>query len=179
MIITHSLETKDYVNFNLFQIEHSEQLKKRLRIQRVVVSIIFVLIALLAFSLLSRFRLTVAAIFLLSSILWYGYFPTFSKNQVIKSTEKTIARGQLSSLFDEVRLEFDSAGVKEVTTQGENSNSWQDIQSICFTQEYLYLFLTSTSAIIIPKRTLAIEEFDELEGLMDNHYPGDIEHLEK
>lgn len=179
MIITHSLEAKDYVEFNLFQIEHSEKLKKRLQVQRIVVSIVFIVIALLAYSLLSHFRLTVGTIFLGISLFWYSYFPTFSKNQIIKSTEKTIASGQLASLFDEVRLEFGDEGVKEVTTQGVHSANWQDIQSIYFTKEYLYIFLTSTSVIIIPKRTLTIEELDELEGFIDKHYQGSIEQIDK
>lgn len=179
MRITHSLEAKDYIHFNLFQIQHSEQLKKRLYIQRLVVSILFVLMALIAFGLLSRFRRTVAAIFLLASIFWYSYFPTFSKNQVIKSTEKTINRGQLTSLFDEVQLEFNEMNVKEITTQGTHVNNWQDIESIRMTQEYLYLFLTNTSAIIIPKRTLAPEELNELKELIDRHYQGNIEKVDK
>lgn len=178
MIITHSLEAKDYVQFNLFQIEHTEKLKKRLQIQRIVVSTVFTVIALFSYSLLSGFRLTVGAIFLGISLLWYGYFPIFSRNQVMKSTEKTIASGQLASLFDEVRLEFDDEGVKEVTTQGEHSAGWQDIQSICLTQEYLYLFLTSASAIIVPKRTLADAELDDLEMLIGKHYQGKIEYLD-
>ena len=177
MKIKHSLEAKDYINFNLFQIQHSEPLRKRLYIQRVVVSILFFVIALFAFILLNRFRMIVGVIFLFGSVLWYGYFPTFSKNQVIKSTEKTINRGQLSSLFDEVRLEFDSKGFTEITTQGEHSNSWQDIQSINSTQEYFYLFLTSASAVIIPKRIIGPEELNELEGLIDSHYPGKVEHI--
>lgn len=179
MEITHSLEAKDYINFNLFQIQHSEQLRKRLHLQRIVVSILFIAISLIVFNLLNRFRLTVAILSLLISVLWYSYFPTFSKNQVVKSTEKTIARGQLSSLFDEVRLEFDGVGITEVTTQGEHSNNWQEIQSIVLTKEYLYLFLTSTSAIIIPKRTLATEELDQLEGLIDKHYPRNVEQIDK
>lgn len=179
MEITHSLEAKDYVNFNLFQIQHSEQLRKRLHTQRIVVSVLFIAIALITFSLLSRFRLATALLFLLISILWYGYFPTFSKNQVVKSTEKTIARGQLSSLFDEVRLEFDGTGVTEVTTQGEHRNSWQEVQSIGLTQEYFYLFLTSTSAIIIPKRTLATEKLDQFEELIDSYYQGNVNYYNK
>lgn len=177
MIITHSLEAKDYVQFNLFQIEHSEKLKKRLQIQRIVVSVVFVVMAIFAYSLLSRLRLTVGAICLGMSLLWYSYFPTFSKNQVIKSTEKTIARSQLASLFDKVRLEFDSEGVKEVTAQGEHSKNWQDIQSIYFSKEYLYLLLSSASAIIVPKRSLADAECADLKALIRQHYQGKIKDL--
>lgn len=175
MEITHRLETKDYIQFNLFQIQYSENLRKRLAIQRVVVSLLFSLVALLSFVFLSRFSLLVTGIFLLISLFWYLYFPTFSKNQVVKSTEKTIASGHLSTLFDEVRLKVDSRGIDELTSRGSHLKSWSDIQSIKQTKDYLYLYMTQASALIIPKRNLKKEELDELKSLIAQYYQGDIQ----
>lgn len=174
MEIKHRLEAKDYINFNLFQIQYSKQTRRRLKIQRIVLTFLFVLMALLAFSLLSRFNLTAAAIFLLMAVLWYLNFPSFTKNRVIKSTEKTIGGGQLPTLFDEIQLAFDDEGIKEVSTQGEQMNLWADIQSISRTKKYFYLFITDTIAIILPKRSMTREEFEQLEILIERNYGASI-----
>ncbi len=178
MEITHRLEEKDYVQFNLFQIQHSEKLKKRLAVQRFVVSLLFIGIALFTYVFLPRFSLLVAGIFLLISLFWYLYFPTFSKNQVVKSTEKTIASGHLSTLFDEVRLKIDTIGIEERTSRGNHLNSWSDIQSIKQTKDYLYLYMIEASALIIPKRNLKEAELKELKSLIDQYYQKAIQTID-
>lgn len=178
MEITHRLETEDYVQFNLFQIQDSEKLKKRLAIQRLVVSLLFIGIALFAYVFLPRISLLVAGIFLMISLFWYLYFPTFSKNQVVKSTEKTIASGHLSTLFDEVRLKIDKDGIEEITSRGNHLNSWSAIQSIKETEDYFYLFMTQASALIIPKRNLNEEELVELKKWIDRYYQKEIDRVD-
>ena len=120
MEITHPLDTKDYIAFNLFQSQHSENLQKRLALQRLLVSLIFIGIALFFYVVLHRLTLLVAGIFLVISAFWYLYFPSFSKNQIVKLTEKTIASGHLPTLFDEVRLKIDARGIEEINSQGNH-----------------------------------------------------------
>lgn len=179
MEITHHLVAEDYIQFNLFQVHHSDQLRKRLHVQRWVMTIVFILIGLVAFNLLTRFRTLVLLVFLLISVFWYVYFPTFSEKQVIRSTEKKMAHGQLTNLFDEVKIQFDEEGIKEITTQGTYVSSWKEIESMKMTPEYLYIYLTKESAIIIPKRTLTAEEVVQLEALLQNYYPKDLQYLEE
>ena len=112
------------------------------------------------------------------SLFWYLYFPTFSKNQVVKSTEKTIASGHLSTLFDEVRLKIDKDGIEEITSRGNHLNSWSAIQSIKETKDYFYLFMTQTSALIIPKRNLNEEELVELKKWIDRYYQKEIDRVD-
>ena len=179
MKITYQLETEDYIHFNLFQIHHSEKLSKRLAIQRIIVVVLFALLALLAYFFLNYFTLIVVGLLLLISIFWYLYFPTFSKNQVIRATERTVARGDLSGLFDEIELEINAEGVREKVQSNEHLAQWTTIQSVNFTTEAIYFFISQTNAIIIPKRTLTQEKNKELKALINRYYPGQINNYQQ
>lgn len=174
MEIIHRLKAKDYIQFNLFQIEHSGSLRKKLKWQRLIATVLFVALAVFAYIFLTRFSLVVAGIFLLIGAFWYIYFPTFSKKQVVKSTEKAIARGHLSTLFDEVRLKMDASGIEEITSQGSHMVLWPEIEAIDFTPDAIYFFTAQASAIIIPQTSLAPGEYDELKELIDQHYQGSL-----
>lgn len=169
MEIIHSLEAKDYIQFNLFQIEHSESLRKKLSRQRLIATLLFVALAVFAYIFLPRFSLVIAGTFLLISAFWYIYFPTFSKKQVVKSTEKAITRGHLKTLFDEVRLKVDDRGVEEITSQGRHLVLWQDIETINLTQEAIYFFTAQAGAIIIPKTSLTPDKYEELKEIINQY----------
>ena len=172
MKITYNLEAKDYINFNLYQIQYSEKTKQKLEIQRIAVSVIFILIGLALYFFAKRFQLVIVIVMLVMAGFWYWNFPNLAKSRVKKSTEKAIAKGQLKNLFDEVVLLLDDIGITEITTQGEYKSSWEKIQSVILSKEYVYFFLSSDMAIIIPKRVIDISEFEQLKTLIDNNYNG-------
>ena len=177
MKIDYQLEEKDYIQFNLFQIQDSNKIKKKLTRQRITLSILFIVIALLSFFNLNRFPLIVGGIFLGMAIIWYLIFPSFAKRQVVRSTKKTIASGRLANLFDEVQLVLNHEGVREIRSQGEFVTNWEDIDRINIQNDYVYLFITESLVIIIPRRVMNQDEFKQFKNQMNTYYSNSIKEL--
>ncbi len=177
MKIIYNLEASDYVNFNQYQIQHFDKAKNKLERQRIAVSVVFVLIGVLLYFISNKYQVAVAMIFVAVSIYWYMNFPSLAKTRVINSTNKAIDKNQLSSLFDEVVLELSEVGIKEDANKKTFESSWEDVNSIVKSLEYIYIFLTSESAIIIPKRVLDENRINELDTLIDKNYSGVIKDL--
>lgn len=164
------LEEKDYIDFNLFQLEHSETIKKRLRIQRIMLFLLFALVALLAFLFLNRFRLLAAGLFLLMGILWYWNFPNFARKRMTKSTKKAIASGRASNLFDEVVLEIRPDEIIERKSGSEYKTNWEKLDSFSENEESIYLIFNDQQSLIIPKRALKEADLKKLKEMMHHHF---------
>lgn len=166
----YSLEEKDYVDFNLFQMQHSKEIKQRLKIQRMMLLVLFALVALLAFLFLNRFRLLAAGIFLLMGILWYWNFPSFARKRMTKSTKKAIASGRATNLFDEVELEIHPDEIIEKKSGSEYKTNWKKLDSFSENEDSIYLIFNDQQSLIIPKRALKEKDLKTLKEMMHRYF---------
>lgn len=165
----YSLKEEDYIHFNLFQLEHSKTIKKRLKIQRKMLFILFALIALVAFLFLNRFRFLASGIFLLMGILWYWNFPNFARKRMTKSTQKAIASGRASNLFDELELEITEEEIIERKSGSEYRKNWEDLDSFSENEDSIYLIFDDQQSFIIPKRAFEKENLKRLKDRLQNY----------
>ena len=156
--INYRLKEEDYVNFNMFHIKHSKTATRSLHMQRYLAPVFFIAIS-YVFSLLGDVPLFGLFItFLIMSILWIIFYPKYFYHFVKSRTKKFIREGKNDGLIGEHRMVMTEEGIKDFTTNGETSVRWPGIISFKEDNLYIYLFNTSVSAYILPKRDLSNEE---------------------
>ena len=178
MKLKYSLETKDYVNFNLYHIEYTDSIKAKLKKQRISGTLLLVIIGLIALYFAKNSQLTVALVAFGIAGYWYINFPKSAKSRVVKSTEKAIKDGKLGDLFREVTIEINENGISESLDESSNSSDWSVINQVVEINDYFYYFLENNNAIVVPKRLLSEDQVEELRVIAKDNYKGEVIRLD-
>jgi Ca2+/Na+ antiporter len=158
--IRYSLTEEDYLNFNLFHIKNSNTAKKALNMQRFLMPIIFIVLSYVFSKVgnLSFIGLLIA--FLIVSILWVMFYPKYFYSYVIRNTRKMIKEGKNDGLIGEHHMIFSEEGIIDSTSNGETKVTWSGIKTFSEDKNSIYLYNSSVSAYILPKR-----EMDDVEKI--------------
>lgn len=174
MKLKYSLETIDYVNFNLYHIEYTDTIKAKLKKQRISGTLLLVIVGLIGVYFAKNSQMTVALVAFGIAVYWYLNFPKSAKTRVIKSTEKAVKDGKLGDLFREVTIEINEKGISESLEDMSNSSDWSTISKIVEVNDYLYYFLENNNAVVVPKRIITEDELEELRIIAKNNYNGEV-----
>lgn len=172
MKLTYNLETKDYVDFNLYHIQYTDKIKNKLKIQRITGAVLFVSVGVVMAYFANKYQVILLAVMTLLGVFWFLNFPKLAISRVRKSTEKALSKAQLTNLFDELTLIFSDKGILEKNLQGEHLIRWDEVQSVVYSLEYIYFLLKDETAMIVPKRTFELGQMNELKSIIDTNFWG-------
>lgn len=154
MEIRYSLTEEDYLNFNMFHVKNSKTAKRALNMQRFLMPIIFIVLSYVLSKVgnMSFFGLLIA--FLIVSILWITFYPKYFYSYVFRNTKKMIKEGKNDGLLGEHHMVLSEEGIIDLTSNGETKVIWSGIQTLSEDKYNIYLYNSSVSAYILPKREL-------------------------
>jgi hypothetical protein len=160
MEINYNLTEEDYLNFNMFHVKNSKAVKRTLNMQRFLTPIIFIVLSYVLSKVgnMSFFELFIA--FLIVSILWIIFYPRYFYSYVIRNTKKMIKEGKNDGLLGKHHMILSEEGIIDSTSNGETKVTWSGIQTVSEDKHNIYLYNSSVSAYILPKR-----ELDDVEGI--------------
>lgn len=173
MEIKYTNTEEDYVKFNLFHVKNSKTAMKALHIQRIIGPIIFFIFT-YVFSKLDNSNFLVWFIpFFILSILWVIFYPKYFYRHITRMAKKMIKEGKNEGLLGEHRMIFTDEGIEDHTSNGQTKVNWTGITEFKEDDANFYLYNSSVSAYILPKRDLenAVE--------MKNYLRSKLTHLEK
>lgn len=156
--IHYELTEEDYIRFNLSHIKRSKTGKRMLLQQQVIGPIIFLGAA---FALATWFQATdwwLYGIYGVSSILWFLYYPKYFERHIRKQTRRFIEERGNEGLIGLHTLDMNEEGLRDQNEFGETRVSWSGIQEVVEEDDYVYVYNTSVSAYILPKRGQDMEE---------------------
>lgn len=161
MELIFELTEEDYINYNLDHSKKSPSMKKSILIQRIMGPVIFVIapFVIIQFSEIPLWYWLM--IFGLSSIAWFVYYPKYTMWEIKRRVKKMLEEGNNENLFNQRKLLLTDEGITETSSIGASNISWDKIESLEETEDYLYIYISSVSAHIVPKRIF--ENLDEQE----------------
>jgi Tfp pilus assembly protein PilE len=161
MEIRYGLKEEDYLNFNMFHIKNSKTAIRALNMQRFLTPIIFIVLSYVLSKVgnLSFFELFIA--FLIVSILWVIFYPRYFYSYVIRNTKKMIKEGKNDGLLGEHHMILSEEGIIDSTSTSETKVTWSGIKTLSEDKDNIYLYNSSVSAYILPKR-----ELDDVEEII-------------
>jgi len=154
MEINYNLTEEDYLNFNMYHIKNSKTGKKALNTQRYISPLFFLLVS-YVFSIISDIPFFIFFItFLAMSILWVIFYPKYFYSLIIRNTKKFIKEGKNDGLLGDHTMTMTDEGIVDISSNRETKVTWSGIDSFKEDNENLYLYNSSLSAYILPKREL-------------------------
>ncbi|MFO1446306.1 YcxB family protein [Bacillus sp. Bva_UNVM-123] len=164
MEIKYHLTEEDYINFNMFHIRNSKTAMRSLTIQRFIGPIIFIISSYVFSKIGDVPFLGLFITFLILSILWVIFYPKYFYSHIIRHVKKMIKEGKNDGLLGEHHMMMTEDGIVDSTTNGETKVNWSGIQQVKENEDYFYLYNSSVSAYILPKREL--HNLDEINSFL-------------
>lgn len=159
MEIKYILTEEDYIQFNLFHIKNSKTAMTALKFQRLLIPILYIIVGFVLAKVSDGPLSLWLSIFLLLGIAWFFFYPKYFYRSVMRRVQKMLKEGKNEGLLGEHCLVLSKEGIHDTTMSGETSAKWPSIQTFAEDEQNLYLYNTSLSAYIIPKRE--IQNLDE------------------
>ena len=154
MEIEFELLEEDYVNFNIEHANSSVSVKRSLILQRTLGPFVF-LIATLALVKFSEIPMWYwITIFSIMSVIWLVFYPNYFNWEMRRNIKKMLKEGNNKNLLQKRKLIVTDKAIIETSTASETKTPWSDINKVEETSEYIYIYNSSISAYIIPKRVL-------------------------
>lgn len=160
MEIKYHLTEEDYLKFNMFHINTSESANKSLKTQRYAVPFVYIIFSYIFANLADIPFLYALIPFLIVGILWVIFYPKYFQSRILSQTKKMIREGKNEGLLGEHTMTLTDEGIVDTNPTGETKVNWSGIIKLKEDDSNLYVYNSSVSAYIIPKR-----ELSDLEGV--------------
>lgn len=152
MKIEYNLIKDDYIEFNMHYIDTSRTVKRTLLIQQYGVGLVFLIIPYF-FSKLVGTPMTLSyivygAVFLAWILYYPRYFISVTKRRIIKMIDEN---GD-SSIYGMQSIALTETGIEQESNTGESRTSWSGIERIDETPEYIYIYIGTMNAYLVPNR---------------------------
>ncbi|MFP7298762.1 YcxB family protein [Neobacillus niacini] len=154
MEIKYNLTEEDYLKFNMFHISHSESANKSLKTQRFATPFVYIIFAYIFANIADIPFLYSLIPFLIVGILWVIFYPKYFQSRILSQTKKMIREGKNEGLLGEHTMILSEEGIVDSNTKGETKVHWSGIIKLVEDESNLYVYNSSVSAYIIPKREL-------------------------
>lgn len=160
MEVSYNLTEEDYIHFNMFHIKNSKSTIQTLKIQRFSVPIIYIIISFVFSKILEIPFLYMLIPFLILSLIWVVFYEKYFNKSIIRRLKKMMNEGENDGLIGEHHLVITEEGIVDTTSTGETRVNWSGIKYLKEDNEYFYIYNSSVSAYILPKRDL--ENVDQI-----------------
>ncbi|MDA7503440.1 YcxB family protein [bacterium] len=108
-------------------------------------------------------------IFLLGLFYVFG-LTLLMKVSVKANLKKLLSQGRSDTLLGDVFYQVNSEAFETKSNSGYQGSYWHALDRIEETEDHLFVFNSSISAYIVPKRELTESEFEELHSLVNEHF---------
>lgn len=153
MIVKYEITEDDLVAFHRYHCAHSAAVKKKKYIAMLAASVVIVGGSLLvplpdvSPSLIVGVAIPVAAVFCIVYNFW-----TFPK-AIDQQVRRMLKEGANKAIIGDQQIEVDDSGIVKRNAVSESRFSWIGVERIAETDTHAFIYVASTVAIVIPKRS--------------------------
>lgn len=175
MKLEYKLEFSDFLEHQLYTSSKSKLHKKNRNKSRVIVSIIYIITGLLIFFIN---KTEVAIFFFAFAILWYFFYPLYSKGKYKKHFEKHIKENYKNRIGKIATLNFDNeSNFMEASDSGTQTKiQATEFDKLIELKSHYFLKLKSELSLIIPKHAVSNQKiFKQLFSDIDLEYVNELD----
>jgi YcxB-like protein len=141
---------EDMMEFQKYHLLNSK-LYKQSRLKNILIGPLVFSIFLLFKFIHGEVHLTTVLVFTGLSLCWILLYPGHYKKNIIKKTRKIIKESDINAFIGKKEIEVNELGINVVSETSQSKYVWDKIVKIGETEKYLFIYITSLSAISIPK----------------------------
>ena len=152
--LEYEISLDDLIAFNHYHVNSSQTFKSSYRKSLFGVPVyLFVIICVILYIVGCNLTgLATGAPIVILAVLWFLLYPKYYNHAVIKSYRKMLSENCNNGMLGKQKVLFQSNKLVEITEKSKTEYDGKFLNKIVETDAYLYLYLTSITAIIIPKR---------------------------
>lgn len=158
MEIQYELTEEDVITFNLYHVKNSKVGRNSLKWQRYISPLIFLLFAYFLSVFTDMEKGPLFATFILTAVVWVIFYPKYFTFHIKRQVRKMLREGKNEGLVGEHVMKLNKSGIADQSSTGRTDVQWQGVQSIHEDAAYFYVYTSTVSAYILPKRDLYSEE---------------------
>ena len=161
MKLSYELATEDIVSFNIYHFQNSKTAKKRRVIQRFFIPV-WVIMIFLFFNIknLNLVSITSNAPLLVFGILWFLFIDKYYFWRIKSNVEKLLQEDKNNGMIGKQNVEVRDELLVVENDSGLTQYKLETINKIDENEKYLFIYVTSVSAIVIPKKVFQNYEKD-------------------
>ncbi len=161
MTFKYLITVQDWVEFNIYHMTHSKVSKASRDLMRYIGIVFFILLA-YVFQKGSQDSSIYWVTSVVLSFVWFLYYPDIHKKEVGKQAKKMFAEDENKGFLGNQALIMDDESITVTNEYSCNKMKWSLFNKIISTDEYVYIYDSSVSAIIIPAS--AFENIEEMKS---------------
>ena len=152
MKLEFSIEEEDYINFNIFHLDNSKTLKNSILFQRYGVPIIFLVVPFVLVKISNIPFSYWMTWFGMMFIVWVCFYKKYFIFKMKRLIRKKLKEGKNQGLLGKRIIEINESELTEITEYTKESVNIQGIENVVVNDKYIYAFINSSQAYIIPLR---------------------------
>ncbi len=157
--IEYQVREQDLIAFNEHQMQNSDQLQRSLRRHQAIIPGILAVIALF---LWFYFEDSLSAIYVaLTALAWGLLTPLYMRWNLRKQLRKMYSEEDKAGILGDAKLRIEPRALVEITQGGESRVAWSTILRVESTKKYAFIFLTTDTALVIPRMTVSKGDLHE------------------
>lgn len=170
MEINYELVEQDFLEFNIHHARNSATIKRSILLQRCLGPVMFLIMPFYATKQTGIPLWYWMIIFYTISIIWFVFYPRYINWQISRGTSKMLREGRNQNIFGNRSIILMPEGIREIGLHMEEKVSWSSIERIEETEDYIYIYISSVSAYIIPIKAFKdIEIKEAFKGELDRY----------
>jgi hypothetical protein len=152
--IQYEVREKDLIAFNEHLLDNSERVQKVIRRHQAHVPAVIAVIGLILFFYMKDIPASIYA--LLLAMVWGLGVPFFLKWNMRKQIREMYTETEKANILGHYTLRAEPGGLVETGADGEvNTLSWKKVLRVEVEKKYVFVFVSLSTALIIPRDTLA------------------------
>lgn len=152
MEIEFQLNEEDYIDYNVNHAKKSPSLKRSVTIIRILGPVAFLIAPFLIVNFSDIPFWYWMSIFGITSVVWIVFYPKYFNWELKRKIAKMLLEGKNDSLFKQIKISLNETGIVQQSRAGETMTEWNEVDSVDETHKHIYIYNSSISAYIIPKR---------------------------
>ncbi|HDY88987.1 MAG TPA: YcxB family protein [bacterium] len=162
MTIEYELTESDIEEFNVQHHRLSASSKKRRLVTKWVIPLFY---AIIGVYFVKNYKFIWSVVIFVVAIMWLAFYERYYYIRIRKNTHKLLLEGSNAGMLGKQSLILTEESIKIRDANGESEYKGPFIKRIVKNSKYLYLYISSIMAVIIPKNAFSseaeLEEFKE------------------
>lgn len=158
--LSYDVTLEDATEFALYHHAHSPHLLKRRRLMRLGMTALLVLIA-GVFAGVTRSPLLGVVGFGFACLFWW-IFPRRYERGLRETVTKMYGEGKNVGVLGQTKLIIDEEFLTEATPTRDVRTRWSAVEKVVDEKMHIYVYVTGSTALILPKRDLGDEATKQL-----------------
>ena len=165
MKLEYEITKQDYIDFNIYHMNHSVTIKRSLFIQRFIFPITFLILPMFLVKVTDIPLWYWLDVSIISSVLWIIYYPKFLIKSVGRKVSNMLEEGKTTGILGNHIFSLSEEGVIDKTEFSETS--YKLIEKVVESEDhiYIYIYVSAVMACIIPIRIFG--SVDEKENFLN------------